>query len=267
MVNLLAKSKIHQTYRQVKKIHRHRRKLKNKGIECCHVVSGYPKSGNTWVARMLSDAIRCKMIGYLSDVDERVPHETSLETDELLDDVVVVKSHHTVSLLTLGGVNPNDIVFVVRDPRDISVSGSGFLFASDNVPSEKRIDQMIDLMVETQKPKVRWQDLCWREFVQGAIDKDVLMVRYEDLLQDTAGSLRRILTRLGYARSDDQIEHVVRLHSFDASRVRAQASGRDDVLRYLRQGQSGVFQTYLTPRQRQRIESEFRYTMKYLNYL
>tara|TARA_R110000868_G_scaffold83754_4_gene236557 strand:+ start:9122 stop:9925 length:804 start_codon:yes stop_codon:yes gene_type:complete len=267
MVNLLEKSKLHQTFRQARKIRRHRRKLIGEGVEQCVVVSAYPKSGNTWVARMVSDAIRCEMVAYLSDVQERLPRESGLDPAELRDDVVVARSHHTATLLTLGGVQPQDIAFVVRDPRDISVSGSGFLFASDNVPNEERIDQMIDQMVETQKPNVRWQDVRWDSFVQSAIRKNVLTIRYVDLVNDTAGVLKQILARLGHERSDELIDEVVRFHSFNTSKERAAASGRDDVHQYLRRGEPGAYRNYLNARQRERIESEFRQTMEYFDFL
>ena len=221
MANFLERSKIHVTFHQAKKIRRHNRKLKMEGVERCHVVSGYPKSGNTWLARMVSDLIGCELVAYLTDIREQLPRESHLAPDKLLRDVVVVKSHHTASLLKLGGVDLSDSVFVVRDPRDIAVSGSGFIFSSDNVPSEENIDRMIDLMVEAKKPGVRWQDLRWDCFLQSAIEKKVLMVRYEDLVTDPVGSLRRILTHLRYERSDDQIERVVSFHNF----ATAKASG------------------------------------------
>lgn len=267
MVNLLAKSKLHQSFRQAKKIRRHRRRLRREGIEQCLVVSAYPKSGQTWVSRMVADAVGCEMVAYLSDANERQPRESGLDLSELLDDVVVARSHHTVDLLTLGGVKPDNIVSVVRDPRDISVSGSGFLFAADNVPSEERIDQMIDQMVERQRPDVRWQDMRWDDFVQSAIRRNVLMVRYTDLVRDTAGSLKKILTRLGYERSDEVIGRVVRFHNFDVSKARAAANGRPDVHQYLRRGEPGAYRDFLTVRQQARIEGEFRQTMEYFGYL
>ena len=267
MANFLKHSKIHVTFHQAKKIHRHKSKLKQRGVEKCHVVSGYPKSGNTWLARMLSDAIGCELVSYLTDFRERLLRESNNIPDEILRNVVVTKSHHTASLLKLGGINLRDTVFVVRDPRDIAVSGSGFLFASDNVPSEERIDKMIDQMVETQKPGVRWEDLRWDCFQQSAIEKKVLMVRYVDLLNDPVGSLGRILTHLRCERSNDRIEHVVSFHNFATSKTRAEASGRKDIHQFFRQGEAGAFQSYLTPRQRQRIESEFGYMMKHLGYL
>lgn len=267
MVNLLEDSKLHQTFRQVKKIRRHKRKLRREGVEQCVVVSAYPKSGNTWVARMVSDAIRCEMVAYLTDVNERLPRESGLEGTELRDDVVVARSHHTATLLTLGGVRTDDIAFVVRDPRDISVSGSGFLFSLDNVPNEELIDRMINQMVQTQKPDVRWQDVRWDHFVQSAIKKDVLIIRYVDLVNDTAGALKKILTRLGHERSDDVIDQVVRFHNFKTSKDRAAASGRHDVQRYLRRGEPGAYRNFLNARQQERIESEFRRTMQHFGYL
>ena len=267
MVNFLERSKIHQTFRQAKKIRQHRRQLMGQGVERCHVVSAYPKSGNTWLARMLAHAICCEVVAYISDAKERVPRESSLHAEELRHDVVIARSHHMASLLMLGGFASNDIVSVVRDPRDIAVSGSGFFFSANNVPNENLIDQMIDQMVRTEKPCVRWQDVRWDTFVRSSIEKNVILVRYVDLLQDTKGVLKRILTRLGYDRSDEQIDEVVSYHSFASSKSRAAASGQNDVFQYLRSGEAGAYRTHLLPRQQQRIESEFGQTMRELGYL
>ncbi len=267
MTNIFAHSKIHTTYHQAKKIRRHLRRLDEDGFAHCHVVSGYPKSGNTWVARMVADAIGCEMEAYLTDVHKRLPRDSHVTPVERLKDVIVVKSHHTASLLSLGGVNSGNIVSIVRDPRDVAVSGSGFLFGSENIPNEERINQMIDLMVETQKPSVRWQDLRWDEFIQSAIDKNTLIVRYCDVQEDTVGSLHKILARLGYERSDDQIARVVKFHDFKASKLRSATDKTSETRQYFRQGKVGAYRDHLTQNQQLRIELKFKDMMKIFGYL
>lgn len=103
--------------------------------------------------------------------------------------------------------------------------------------------------------------------MQSAIDKNVLIIRYVDLINDTAGSLKKILRRLGHECSDEVIAQVVQYHSFKQSKERAAANGRLDVHKYLRSGEPGTYRRHLNKRQRERVESEFHDTMKYFGFL
>lgn len=267
MTNIFAFSKIHTTYHQVKNIRRHLSRLAKDGYARSHIVSGYPKSGNTWLARMIADAIGCDLEAYLTDVHRRLPVESNVILNERVRDTIVVKSHHTASLLKFGGVNLGDTISIVRDPRDVAVSGSGFLFGSENVPDEERVNQMIDQMTETTRPGVRWQDLRWDEFIKRAIDRNILIVRYEDLLADPLASVREILTKFGYERTEDQIERVATFHSFKASKARYEGNATSEQRQYFRQGKAGAFGEHLTQSQQLRIETEFQDMMKYFGYL
>ncbi|MDO8288920.1 MAG: sulfotransferase domain-containing protein [Parvibaculum sp.] len=267
MASPFAQTKWHQNFGQIKKIRRHVRNLRREGVKRNIVVSGYPKSGNTWLTRMLADAAESEMVAYLSDHRKTLPRERGMVGHEMRRDLVTVKSHHTVSLLRMGGIPLTDIVLVVRDPRDVAVSGSGFFFGADNVPTPDSIDRMIDMMVTKNKPYVRWEDQRWDQFVEHSLNRGVPFVRYVDLVHNTKNTLTPILNHLDLNLTDEAVDRVIAYHCFDRANKRYTQTGQTEISRHLRSGKPGDYKKYLSIRQKDRIESEFGPLMKTLGYL
>ncbi|MGV8996764.1 MAG: sulfotransferase domain-containing protein [Parvibaculaceae bacterium] len=267
MASLFSDHAWHQTYHQAKKIRRHIRSLRREGINRNIVVSGYPKSGNTWLARMLADAASSELVAYLSDHHENLPRERGMVGSEVRQDISTIKSHHSLPLLRLGGVPKTDIAIIVRDPRDVAVSGAGFFFGTENLPTSESIDQMIDMMLAETKPSVRWNDQRWDRFVERSFSSNVPVIRYVDLVEHTATTLKPILDHLSLELQDEAIEQLVNYHSFDRAKKRSTRAGQSDISHHLRTGKSGEYKIYLSARQRDRIESEFRPVMQRLGFL
>lgn len=267
MASLLAHSRWHQTYHQAKKIRRHIRNLRREGITRNIIVSGYPKSGNTWLARMVADAASSELIAYLSDHRGNLPRERGMVGREARRDISTIKSHHSLPLLRLGGVPLSDIAVIVRDPRDVAVSGAGFFFNSENIPTPDSIDSMIDMMLAQTKPRIRWNDQRWDQFVERSLNRKVPVVRYVDLVERPAETLKPILSHLSLNLDDEAMNRLVTYHSFEHAKQRFQQSGQTDISRHLRKGKPGEYKTYLSISQRERIESEFRPLMQKLGYL
>lgn len=267
MTSPFAQTKWHQKFGQIKKIRRHVRKLRRQGVKRNIVVSGYPKSGNTWLTRMLADAAGSEMVAYLSDHRETLPRERGMVDSEIRKDIVTIKSHHTLPLLSLGGISLNDIVLVVRDPRDVAVSGSGFFFGTDNVPTPEAIDAMIDMMVTKKKPYVRWEDQRWDDFVKRSLNRGVPFVRYVDLVHNTKETLTPILNHLDLNLADETVDKIIAYHCFNRTNKRYAHTGQNEITRHLRSGKPGDYKKYLSARQKDRIENEFGPLMKTLGYL
>ena len=267
MTTIPGLSKVYETYHQAKKIRRHVRKLRDEGTRRSIIVSGYPKSDNTWLTRMLADLAECEVVAYLSDYQDRLPRERGIVGREARRDIKTLKSHHSLPLLRLGGIPRSDVAIIVRDPRDVAVSGSGYFFGKENAPSPETIDQMIDMMLTTKNPSVRWIDQRWDQFVERSLDRGVPFVRYGDLVHKPRETLSPLLSHLDLDLSDEAIDRVVDYHAFDRAKQRYAQSGQSEITRHLRSGKPGDYRKYLSPRQKDRIESEFRPLMQKLGYL
>lgn len=271
MTSLLSRTWLHQTYHQSKKIRRHVRSLKRRGVDRCIVVSGYPKSGNTWLARMLADIAECEMAAYLTDKDDKLPREVGMVGREARRDTIVIKSHHTLPLLRWGGVAPSDLAIIVRDPRDVAVSGAGFFFAETfgktNEPTPDSIDRMIDMMIGSERPEVRWPDQRWDSFVEKSLTSNLPIIRYVDLVKAPRETLEPVLSHLGLDQHNFDLDRIIDFHTFDQAKQRSERKGETAISHHLRSGRTGEYRKYLSRRQRERIENEFRPTMERLGYL
>lgn len=179
----------------------------------------YPKSGNTWMRFILANLLRLDNEGPAADPIDfisavRYVPEYELHTDEV--DAAprprVLKSH-----ATFDACFPR-VVYLVRDPRDVYVSYFHYM--------RKRLPEGMDL-----SGFIRMDGLHpshWDEHVAGWIDQpDVLVIRYEDMLADTATKVRRLTDYWGHRGfTDAQIRDAVARSSFNQMKKIEQTKGR-----------------------------------------
>ena len=84
------------------------------------VVCGYPKSGTTWLSRLVAELVGCPFHGDLGYSDGRPLEGRGRESD-----FDCYKSHRTLSSLAARGVHPSrKLIYIVRDPRDVAISAA-----------------------------------------------------------------------------------------------------------------------------------------------
>lgn len=159
--------------------------------------------GDSWDTQPLRDRsyYYCVIPMYrrrIQDIDEYVGANTHLWThapwhDNLPDEL-------------LGGIDK--IVYIVRDPRDVLVSGAHYIdspycrreFGIPRVPLEHRFRRLLKTCPEWAVHVAGW--------VANASRIDLHIVSYEGLVTDLAFQLRRLADYLELDLSDDQIEKV-----------------------------------------------------------
>ncbi len=215
-------------------------------------VAGFPRSGNSWIAYLLSYATNRPYF----DIDgeglskERLGLRDLLAGEqhhsrcELFD--WVLKTHAEPRQLPL---SPNDaVVYIVRDPRDAISS-----YFHHTEQQWKRAPQFwrraIVRVGHILLPRstrfslfVRWATAEWAGHVSRALAEGRLIVRYESIHSSPASALAQVLDRLGCPTPDAGVlTRAVELFSF--SKMREVAERNDPGGHTTRRGVVGDWKT------------------------
>ena len=219
-------------------------------------VAGLPKSGTTWVEKML-----CSYAGYGEVMlPEAVRHEAlnggshNFDMPEdtferLRNTLAVLKLHvhgspHNTKLLQKAGL---PYLVLYRDVRDVAVS---HYFYVRRTPWHPEQDVYRQLNVEegllhfgrTLLPAyVEWV----RSWHERRDPEKSLVVRYEDLLQDTERVFTDIASLFDLDDSPTAVQAIVDAHSFE-SMSGGRKQGQKSNASFYRKGVSGDWQNHFT---------------------
>jgi hypothetical protein len=220
-------------------------------------VAGLPKSGTTWLEKMLSsypgfhDVLIPSVASYEfasgGSHDYDLPPEIFSRFKEML---VVTKMHvhgspHNVRVLRAAGVR---YVVLYRDLRDVAVS---HIFYVRQTPWHPEHPLYAGLSVEaglqvfadrTLLPFADWV----RSWHNNADAEMSMLIRYEDMLANAQGVMTSVAEHFELNNSDKMISSIVTAHSFQQlsrGRTRGQMSSKS----FFRRGVSGDWMRYFTP--------------------
>jgi len=243
------------------------------------IVVGYPKSGCTWVTRLVAELVGCPVAGFWQRSSK---NEIAIEGEDRISDFRCYKSHHELADL---GTVPNDaetwIVYVLRDPRDIVLSAANY-FQFDRYPKfaalfrsaprgEKfyrhtfepllasenyRLERMTEALLYGSSAVHPWVRVSWRDHWRPYQEAGVPIVRYEDLLATPEGQALRILRHLGIERTPEQIATAVQNQSFANKKEALLRKGETGRAKFLRVGKSGQWREKLPAHLQARFAKE-----------
>jgi hypothetical protein len=240
-----------------------------KDIEGRIYVVGFPKSGNTWLLRLLCDACDANIDqGDAINAADFVPGRRNLLHKVHFADPNVLKKQ-------------GKVVYVVRDVRDVLVSGffhNHRYIAEGGVLAEgpsnlKRALLRRYFRHHIRRLNGRWCGTEWRQSVnffsrmkarltgqevrrqRGTNWSDhvlawislpeVCVVRYEDLLNDPGKQLARVLAHLGLEVSGDALASIVRRQSFENKKRSFRENGDRGNELFMRKGRAGDWTRFL----------------------
>jgi Arc/MetJ family transcription regulator len=227
-------------------------------FETLHI-NEFPKSGGTWVCRMLRD-----LTGWRFD-DNAIP----------LPGKAVVKYHRLP-------LDVRPLAVVVRDPRDVFVSlfhHSKAVFEDDpfNTTMVKATREIFEgqvgeaaqlgAFVERQLTDPIYPGFAWNEFYEHFLARGTPIFRYEDFRADTGETLAQLLQALGVETSRELVKQVSESHSIDRILARRAKNGEDAGNTFVRRGKVGGYAEVLSPETIARIEESEGATMRKFGYL
>lgn len=214
------------------------------------VVIGYPKSGNTWSARLIADMLDSPVSRFKNALPLATEGQgrkggyfvTQLHMRPIYDDECndVLKSASEFNLSKISGERA---VIMFRDPFDVVVSVKEYWRI-------KSIQDTINVMAHGKWPLLSIG--AYPAFIRswmtqlkaGSDDKGQIMavLRYEDLHRSAAEALKILFGELGLPFHLDRIDNVVERQSFDKKKDEisrdggGRPHGRSVQLRNLRKG-------------------------------
>ncbi|GAB4550031.1 MAG: hypothetical protein Tsb0013_11570 [Phycisphaerales bacterium] len=205
------------------------------------LVIAQPKSGSTWLWRMLLETP-----GYFRWAPRSLQRHTmkqpgfhDLDEDEMRHPPAgysVSKTHTAPSARNLEILECLARPFVVlqRDPRDLAVSWAHFVGARPENAFHDDVRGMdvrarIGFYIDTLLDRMLDWAVGWQSY-DGAL---ALTTSYEALKADTTGEMRRITHHLGLELSDARLARMIDQHTFEKTRQRARGDA------FFRSGTSG----------------------------
>lgn len=265
-------------------------------------IIGYPKSGNTWLARLISDAFSSPIVGGDNPIDQADKKQSY--TGQFL----IYKSHYSKQSKPDYIKESSKILYIVRDFRDVLVSGffhnhrgaNEYKYTIENTLDlrfhsfyryyfVRQVDRMIrkwqgsEITVFRNNIKKfisilkyfvlreKWPTSLsvgnWSEHVSHWIElPNACVIRYEDLLADTFATLKKSFSKIKISCSDQRLFEAIERQSFKTRKKEFQKKGDQVNTVFMRKGVAGDWKRFLDEKMIQHIKKAHGPTMNRLGY-
>lgn len=249
------------------------------------IIAGYPKSGTTWLTRLTAEIIGCPIESFWGEPEG---FEIAAEGRERSSSYRCYKSHHQLDEIDLHSRKTYEaIIYLVRDPRDIIVSGSRYFYPprfgllgriARRTPyvgkafkqlantSKYRINRMTQAVLSGDESVNAWCGVDWGTHVSPYLESEHLVLRYEDLLENAQKSCYKILDHIGESRTQKEVEDSVYRQSMEFKKKVFMDRGEVGKANFMKSGTRGQWREKLPSSDIQKVEEAFNSLLEYLGY-
>lgn len=235
------------------------------------VLVSYPKSGSVWMMFMLGNIQNKNEPSDFLNVHNRVT-DLQLFDKRYFGDYKprLLRSHEHFDR------DYPKVIYVVRDPRSVSVSFYFHLLKRYRISKDTSFDSFLELFLKgKQNEQGSWDEHTgsWLGAWKRKPEKFHL-VRYEDLKQDTNKILTEVVHFSGLEADESVIKRAIELSSFERMQKTEQdqqstvrnLKTSDQRIKNVRKGKVDEWKQYFSEQQNDRIWSAFGHIMEQLGY-
>lgn len=176
----------------------------------------YPKSGNTWMRFLVANLLYPEKQIDFRNIDSLIPGMNAATTRQLrrLPRPRIIKTHLDFD------PRFKNVIYVVRDPRDVAVSQYHFNRKRGTIPGDYPLDDFVVRFVENRlwHPNGSWADNVQSWIYTPIPARRFLLVHYEALQCAPLTELARVAEFLGIKANAVALQHA--LEQSDAERLR-----------------------------------------------
>ena len=234
-------------------------------------IVSYPKSGNTWTRFLIANLLHPETRADFGNINELIPDPEALSKRKMdkMPRPRVIKSHQYFDPRY-----PN-VIYIVRDPRDVAVSQYHFHRKRRVIQDDFPIERFVTRFVAGQtSPYASWGDNVSSWLASRYRGSTFLLLRYEDLMNETMRELSRLASFLG--RDSDPVllaqaaerSSADRMRKLENTQARLWSSTKDtrQDVPFVRSAKAGSWRSELPQSSVAEVEASWGHLMSWLGY-
>jgi hypothetical protein len=233
----------------------------------------YPRSGNTWARFLIANLLYPEREVSFTSVERLIPDTSTISSRALkrIPRPRVIKSHEYF--------DPRypRVIYIVRDPRDVALSfyhlQRKYGQIADGHPMDQYVDDFVDGRLKSADLGTWGENVSSWFYTRGHSD-NFLLLRFEDMLQNTRRELLRIADFMGLSTTETILQLAIDNSSSDRMRKLEQQQQNEWIgsrkyrkeIPFVRTAKAGNWQNGLSERSVMRIEAAWGDLMNPLGY-
>jgi hypothetical protein len=216
-------------------------------------IAGLGNSGSTWMANLCASLPGFELYSpanwhqtfQIGEINEHQLYQNSF--NEFSGKLTVVKSHSYGNFENTDFLKASNLkhLITVRDPRDVIISQYWYIRRTHHhidhqLAAKQSLPEYITQKLESgsfEKTTLSWI----RGWLQNRDQQRSIIIRYEDMLDDTDTHWKLALNFLGIKVDEKTIKEIIEMHSFEKKTGRK--SGQADTLSTQRIGITGEWKS------------------------